>query len=74
MTISENQFKLNQLESVHRNSVDRLVREFGSDKDSEINQLYNIHRDQLEIGAKLHDFIPVLAYRQARDYLHEKYL
>lgn len=64
--------KKNDLDSAHENSLDRLVQEFGPDKEMSIRAVYREERLKLEKDAKVTSFIPILACKATREAIKQK--
>jgi len=62
-----------ELDSAHEHNVHRLIEEFGEDKDIEVRNAYQGIRDELERGATVILYIPILAAQAARKTLRKKY-
>jgi hypothetical protein len=59
-------------ERQHEGNIANLISEFGHE--DKVRELYNELRGEMESGAKIRTFIPILTYRRAYDTLSNGYL
>jgi len=63
----------NLTDYAHKDSIKRLVEEFGLDREKSIREIYRNHREQLEAEAKILSYIPTLAYNATRQTLQAQH-
>lgn len=59
------------LDGIHRSNIENLVREFGTDLETMITELYTKERIKLQEFSTIKNYIHLFVYRYTRQYMKE---
>ena len=57
------------LEKAHKSNLQKLLEEFGAQRMEEIHTIYEAIKNAHEGSARIRDYVPILAYRTAKEEL-----